>query len=124
MKNYKRQSGDDILADDPRLQGRWEWCRVASGYNFAQLKDWTHFQTSECEVDKWTLEAVQWHGYYEARISYVGNHISSDKDREGSITTRIDAQVRAEKLLTEWITKEHARICAIFDNGNQGRSTK
>lgn len=107
---YERHLGDDLCKDDPRLKYEWDWSRIASGYNTNQLKKWTHFQTSECEVGKWTLEAIQWgadHVYYTAEIQYIGHTICSVGRNEEDILTRVDAQVRAEQLLIDWITEEY-----------------
>lgn len=105
---YERQFGDDLCSKDQRLKYRWTWTRIASGYKSAELKAWTHFQTSESNVGSgWNLEAVQWSDGYEARICYVSDTITS---REG-FKTRLDAQIGAEKLLREWIEREYKRLC-------------
>lgn len=107
---YERHDGDDILSEDPRLKYKWEWCRIASGYNLKELENWTHFQSSEAEVGNgWKLEVSQWGGevvYYRYQIEYVGSHMASNYG-DKSISTRIEAQIKCEELLVMWITGEY-----------------
>ncbi len=109
MNDYHRHPGDDLLSMDARLKYKWKWCRVASGISREEIKKWTHFQSSYCQIGAWTLEAIQWGGAdnvrYEAAIRY-GETIAS---REG-FKTRIEAQIAAEKLLSEWIEKQYKEI--------------
>lgn len=111
---YKRQLGDDLCKDDPRLKYKWKWYRGASGISKAERDTWTHFQVSECHVGHWTLEAIQWGGdvvSYEAGIRYISDHICSVGHLdEIEIKTRIDAQIRAEELLIDWITEQYEFI--------------
>ncbi len=109
---YTRQLGDDLCSDDPRLKWPWTWARCASGYTQHQLKEWTHFQRSMSNVStQWTCCAIQWGGTtYEARIEYNGDHISSIREVDGEITSRIDAQIAAENLLIDWIIRQYKLI--------------
>ncbi len=108
---YERHKGDGLLAHDPQLGHKWEWSRIASGYSPKGLEEWTHFQVSKAKVGKWILEAVQWGSdpvYYSSRIEYSGQLIASlGHDRETGAKTRIEAQIKAEKLLVDWITGEY-----------------
>ena len=102
---YNRHEGDDLLSEDQRLKYRWQWCRVASGIGAEELKKWTHFQMSECEIGDWTLTATSWGGEnvtYEASIIYREKVVSSD-----GFKTRIEAQIAAEKLVRLWTAKQY-----------------
>ena len=111
---YDRHPGDDLCKDDPRLKHEWEWSRIASGISQAERDNWTHFQVSECHVGSWTLTAVQWGGdliSYESTIEYIGDTICSvGHNDETGTKTRLEAQIRAEALLIDWITKEYIDI--------------
>jgi hypothetical protein len=111
-ERFPRHYGDDLLSTDKCLKFKWHWCRVASQFSNEEVKNWTHFQVSNCMPDKlWKLEAVLWHSgdgvIYEARINYGNNQIAS---KEG-FKTRIDAQICAEKLLKDWILVEYKKWC-------------
>ncbi|MFH2031479.1 MAG: hypothetical protein ABIJ40_12835 [Bacteroidota bacterium] len=111
---YKRHDGDDLFSEDKRLKYKWTWCRVASQIDEKEIKKWTHFQVSECIIERWRLKAIQWGGdfiRYEAEITYGGEHITSiGDDKKNVFKTRIEAQIAAEKLLKCWIKEEYKRI--------------
>ncbi len=111
---YERHKGDDLLCDDPRLKRGWEWSRIASGYNLKELKKWTHFQCSESKFDGWELTVCQWGNplkYYSSGVRYVGDTIiSTGNNRNECATTRIEAQIIAEKMLIDWVTEQFYKI--------------
>ncbi len=113
MNNYKRQPGDDLLSNDPRLKYFWRWIRGGSGISRETLKTWTHFQISFCEIEDWRLESVQWSrghelgSWYQSCVSYGGESIVRSEERH---ETRLDAQIGAEALLEKWIRTEYERI--------------
>ena len=107
--NYKRQYGDDLLKDDHRLKLDWNWCRTASGISKAVKDTWTHFQCSEAEISDFVLEAIQWNGGYESRICWQSSTIISTFEAEYS-KTRLKAQIKAEKMLFDWL-EEQLAIC-------------
>ena len=119
MDKYARAFGDDLLSKDKRLKYKWVWTRVASRISEEEeIKKWTHFQCSESKIGDWELEANQvpenWNGSivsYEARIHYNGNDIAS---QEG-FKTRLEAQIGAEKLLKDWLTKENLKYGGRVD---------
>lgn len=112
MKNYPREFGDDLKAEDPRLKYKWDWCRAASGIPKKTRDTWTHFQTSKANLNQWTLEVSQWGSgeslYYQSSFTYCGEPIYIDNKLESA--TRLEAQIKAEQLLEEWIIAEHIRI--------------
>jgi len=118
MNMYKRSKGDDLLSKDPRLKGEWKWNRSASRRSKEDIKDWTHFQVSKCKIGHWRLKAIQWgypEIYYESVIYYGNNLITSiGENRETGTKTRIEAQIKAEKLMLEWITEEYQNICGVL----------
>ena len=66
---------------------------------------------SECIVHEWTLEAVHWNDYYASQICYLGKMIETiGDDPESGATTRLDAQIRAEKLLKSWLLTQTTLI--------------
>jgi hypothetical protein len=110
---YPRRFGDDLEENDSRLKYKWKWSRIASGYKPKQLEKWTHFSCSECEIGNWTLSVYQ-HGdpdniYYGPSVSYLNDTIVQSFDY--SIKTRLEAQIKAEKMLVEWISKQYKEIC-------------
>ncbi len=111
---YERHEGDDLLSKDKRLQYKWKWSRVAFEIPQREIDKWTHFQVSCCRIGGWICEAIQWGHepvYYEASISYVGSSIvSRGSNRETGYKTRIEAQIAAEKLLIEWVTKQYKEL--------------
>jgi len=116
LKNYKRQPGDDLKSKDPRLRYRWRWHRGGSAISTEDLKKWTHFQVSGCEVgDYWRLAAVQWSKgkegdsgvWYESNVSWGFESIVKSEERH---ETRLDAQLGAEALLEKFIRTEYKRI--------------
>lgn len=111
---YERHEGDNLLSNDPRLKCKWKWSRVASRCTEEELRKWTHFQVSFAEIGDWTLETIQWGAepvYYESSVEYGGDRITSvGHNRKTGTQTRIEAQIRAERLLMEWITKEYKFI--------------
>jgi hypothetical protein len=111
MNNYERHKGDDLLSNDHRLKYKWRWVRSASEISEKDLKKWTHFQCSSCNVGNWELEAIQWGSCddisYEATFRWgQGDTI---KRKEG-FCTRIEAQIGAEKMLDDWIREQHTKI--------------
>lgn len=105
---YERHKGDNILSEDPRLKHKWEWSRVASGVPEEELVNWTHFQVSESHFGYWTMSAIQWGEdpvYYEATIEYRGDRMTLGSAEEIKAETRIEAQIKAEKMLVDWITE-------------------
>ena len=107
MKNYHREFGDDLFNKDQRLKYYWAWSRSASCFTTKQLKNWTHFQVSFCDVGDWMLKVVQHPEVkgvsYAAVIKYKGNIIVWKKE----FKTRLDAQIGAEKLLVEWVREQY-----------------
>ena len=102
---YHRHEGDDLLSEDVRLKYQWQWCRVASQISASEIKKWTHFQTSECEIGDWRLSATSWGSYdnitYEASINYGEKIVSLE-----GFKTRIEAQIAAEKLVKSWTAEQ------------------
>lgn len=118
---YKRHEGDDLLSDDPRLKFKWEWNRGAHGITEEELADWTHFQVSRCIMGDWEISAVQWGAdttYYEPMVEYQGPDrtifLAGSEDtllgeEDTTIETRIEAQIKAEEMLIDWITNAEKR---------------
>jgi len=93
---------DDLQSKNSRLKYKWRWSRIAAQIPEDEIKKWRHFQCSYSRVDNWQMEAIQWPGYYEAQINYIGNRIAE----QNGFKTRIAAQIGAEKLLKTWIRKQ------------------
>ena len=109
----EREFGDDLCAEDPRLKLKWEWNRVASQCSEEEIKQMTHFQTSNAKYKDWELCVVQWTDRsketevsYEVQIKYEGNRIASVE----GFGTRLEAQIGAEKLLVDWIMQQYKQI--------------
>jgi len=98
-------ASDDLRSKDSRLQYKWRWIRIAVQIPEEEIKKWKHFQSSCARLGDWQLEAIQWPGYYEAQINYVGNSVAN----QGGFKARIEAQIGAEKLLKTWI-KEQSKL--------------
>lgn len=115
---YERHDGDDLLPDDPRLKCKWEWSRIASLISNEEIETWTHFQVSKAYIKNFKLSVIQWGNkpvYYEAAVGYGSFELfSTGSDRETGIKTRIEAQIKAEEMLMDWIAKEYKYICSIL----------
>ncbi len=115
---HERHKGDDLLSDDPRLKFKWSWSKFANtGATKEDIAHWTHFQVSESIIGDWKMKVIQ-RGvdviYYESMIGYAGENgeFGFNLDYEElnmsgedlGFKTRIEAQIRAEKMLVAWIT--------------------
>lgn len=121
MSEHDGKGADRMGTRKDGLRFRWQWIRVC-------MRSWAHgdkrnesqkrepCQTCEAETRQirvadggnFELNAIAWandprgESYcYEAQVEWVGNHLLSG----GRFKTRLEAQVKAEGMLKEYLTK-------------------
>jgi len=106
---------DRLFKTHKNLKCRWQWSdggqlsskpsQISLVYMYDKVRD-----------RLWTLEAILGHDTIRETVEYTAEVSYGDMsnrrciiDEEG-IKTRLEAQIRAEKLLLEWLKEEYSKI--------------
>ena len=91
---------DKLRRPQDCLKADWKWCR-GKGARMPHTNRRCVGQVSETRIGKngeILLEAIFWHTHYEARVTWLSEHLINYDEKTSPLLTRIDAQKKAEHL--------------------------